>query len=69
MEDVASGGFETKGIGLWIEAFGPERTVAWPAFVEAIQVRACRGVVRACDARGEMTTGVVDTRRSSRAWG
>lgn len=38
MEDVDSGGFETKGIGLWIEAFGPERVVAWPAFVDAIQV-------------------------------
>lgn len=39
MEDVDTGGFETKGIGLWIEAFGPERVVAWPAFVDAIQVR------------------------------
>lgn len=39
MEDVGSGGFETKGIGLWIEAFGPERSVAWPAFVAAIEVR------------------------------
>lgn len=39
MEDVGSGGFETKGIGLWIEAFGPERSVPWPAFVEAIEVR------------------------------
>lgn len=39
MADVDSGGFETKGIGLWIEAFGPERVVPWPAFVEAIQVR------------------------------
>jgi hypothetical protein len=38
MEDVGSGGFETKGIGLWIEAFGPERSVAWPAFLEAIEV-------------------------------
>ncbi len=38
MDDVASGGFETKGIGLWIEAFGPERSVAWPAFVEALEV-------------------------------
>ena len=39
MEDVGSGGFETKGIGLWIEAFGPERSVPWPAFVEAIEVQ------------------------------
>lgn len=41
MADVDTGGFETKGIGLWIEAFGPERIVPWPAFVDAIQVRAC----------------------------
>ena len=44
MEDVGSGGFETKGIGLWIEAFGPERSVPWPAFVEAIEVRTSLGL-------------------------
>lgn len=43
MEDVGSGGFETKGVGLWIEAFGPERSVPWPAFVEAIEVRSFNG--------------------------